>query len=237
MSCFDPSSRGGVYTEAMDLLTAYAPQLAEGLAFTLLLTVSAAGPAFLVGLAVAALQLAPWRAANRIGRAYTALFRGLPELLILFFFYYGLAGLVSWAWGQPVEFSNFKIAVIALASISGAYSAEAFRGAIQAVPVGQWEAAAALGLRRSYVWALIILPQAVRLALPSLGNLLLILLKDTALASAIGAEELMRKAGIAAGSTRAPFTFFGTAAAIYLLVTLPVLLMQDRAERRPERRS
>ena len=220
----------------MGLLTAYAPQLAQGLASTLLLTVSAVGPAFLIGLAVAALQLSRWRIANRLGRAYTALFRGTPELLILFFFYYGLAGIVSWAWGAPVEFSSFEVAVVALASISGAYAAEAFRGAIQAVPAGQWESAAALGLRRSYAWAFVVLPQAFRLALPSLGNLLLILLKDTALASAIGAEELMRKSGIAAGSTRAPFTFFGTAAGIYLLLTLPVLVMQDRAERQPERR-
>lgn len=220
----------------MDLLTAYGPQLAAGLASTLLLTVAAAGPAYLIGLVVAALQLSRWPLASHIGRAYAALFRGTPELLVLFFFTYGLAGLVSRVWGAKVEFSNFQVAVVALASISGAYAGEAFRGAIQAVPVGQWEGAAALGLGRPHVWVLVILPQAIRLALPSLGNLLLILLKDTALASAIGAEELMRKSAIAAGSTRAPFTFFGTAAAIYLVITLPVLLLQDRAERRPSRR-
>ncbi len=221
----------------MDLLTAYAPQLAEGLATTLLLALAAAGPAFLIGIVIAALQLSRWRVLSVGGRSYTALFRGAPELLILFFFYYGLAGLLSWVRGAPVAFSSFQIAVVALACISGAYAGEAFRGAIQAVAAGQWEGAAALGLRKPHVWVLIILPQAVRLALPSLGNLLLILIKDTALASAIGAEELMRKSAIAAGSTRAPFTFFGIAGVIYLLITLPALLLQDRAERKPGRRA
>jgi putative lysine/arginine/ornithine/histidine/octopine transport system permease protein len=212
----------------MDVLLLYSGQLLQGLLVTLALTAVSIPPAF--GIVVAGLQLAPARWAAAAARAYTAIFRGVPELLILFFFYYGLAGIVSLAVGYYVEFSNFEVAIVALASISGAYSAEVFRGAIDAVPRGQWESAAALGLHKLQSWALVILPQAARLALPSLGNLLLILLKDTALASAVGTEELLRKSAVAAGSTHAPFTFFGTASLIYLAITLPVLLVQERIE-------
>ena len=97
-------------------------------------------------------------------------------------------------------------------------------------PSVQREAAQAIGMTYPKVMGYIILPQAARLALPSLGNLLLILLKDTALASAVGTEELLRKSAVAAGSTHAPFTFFGTAALIYLAIPLPVLLVQERIE-------
>jgi His/Glu/Gln/Arg/opine family amino acid ABC transporter permease subunit len=214
----------------MDNLLAFSGQIFQGLLTTLALAVGSIPPAFGVGIAVAMLQLAPSPALSAAGRIYTAIFRGVPELLVLFFFYYGLSGIVSLVVGHYVEFSNFQVAIVALACISGAYSGEVFRGAIQAVPRGQWESAAALGLRPLHTWALIILPQAARIALPALGNLLLILLKDTALASAVGAEELMRKSSIAAGSTNAPFTFFGTAAAIYLAITIPILLLQSRVE-------
>jgi octopine/nopaline transport system permease protein len=216
----------------MNDLLAYAPQMAEGLGTTVMLAVAAIPPAFAIGAALAAMQLSGLRVPARAARLYTGIFRGVPELLILFFFYYGIAGIVSAVVGRPVDLSNFQLSAAALACISGAYAGEAFRGAFQAIPAGQWEAGAAIGLHPVQSWFLIILPQAVRIALPSLSNVLLILIKDTALASAIGAEELMRKASIASGSTRSPFLFFGTAAIVYLVVTIPILEFQDRVERK-----
>jgi putative lysine/arginine/ornithine/histidine/octopine transport system permease protein len=212
-------------------ILAYAPQIGEGILATASLAVCAVPFAFLVGVALAVLHLSRLSALRGLAQAYTAVFRGVPELLILFFFYYGIAGILSVLLGRTIEFPDFWIAVVALAAIAGAYTGEVLRGAVLAIPAGQWEAASSLGLRPFQAWLKVILPQCVRLALPPLGNVLLVLIKDTALASAIGAEEIMRKAGIAAGSTRSPFIFFGAAAVIYLIVTIPILQWQDRLER------
>jgi putative lysine/arginine/ornithine/histidine/octopine transport system permease protein len=219
----------------MNNLLAYAPQIAEGLLTTTGLAVFAVPVAFLIGVCSALCQLSGMKPLVRFAQVYTAIFRGVPELLILFFFYYGVPGLLSLATGAQLELPNFWIAVLALAAIAGAYTGEVLRAAIQAIPKGQWEAAAALGLRPIRIWLSVILPQAVRIALPPLSNVLLVLIKDTALASAIGAEEIMRKSSIAAGSTQSPFTFFGAAAVIYLVVAIPILLWQEQFERKQER--
>jgi len=216
----------------MNNLIDYGPQVLQGLLTTAALALASVPGAFAIGLCVALLQLSGSDMLRRIAKAYVGIFRGVPELLILFFFYYGVPGTLSYLLGSQVEFSNFWIAVLALGAIAGAYTGEVLRAAVQAIPVGQWEAAAALGLRPALIWLKIIVPQAIRLATPPLGNVLLVLIKDTALASAIGAEELMRKSSIASGSTRSPFLFFGTAALIYLAVTIPILLWQERVEAR-----
>ncbi len=211
-------------------LVAYAPQIGQGLLTTAGLGIFAAPLAFLIGIILAICQLSNFKFLNAFAKVYIAIFRGVPELLILFFFSYGVSGFLSYMVGNRIEFAGFWIAVIALGAIAGAYTGEVLRAAIQAIPVGQSEAGAALGLRPAAVWLKIIIPQAFRLALPPLGNVLLVLIKDTALASVIGAEEIMRKSSIAAGSTRSPFIFFGTAAIIYLVVTIPILLWQERLE-------
>src|SRR3546814_10713916 len=109
--------------------------------------------------------------------------------------------------------------LFSLTIVFSAYATELFRSAIQAVPTGQIEAAQALGLSRLLTWRLVIVPQMWRYALPGLGNLWLTLLKDTALISVVGLEERMRKAGVAAGSTHDPLTFYSIAAALSLSFT------------------
>lgn len=147
------------------------------------------------------------------------LLRGLPEVLILFFIYFGSGILLSKLWGQYVEVTSFTAGMIALGLIFGAYASQTFRGAFQAIPNGQREAAQALGLTRWYIFRKILLPQAWRYALPGLSNLWFVLLKDTALVSLIGLADLMNNAQIAASSTQKPFTFFVATAIIYLLLT------------------
>ncbi|WP_422802182.1 ABC transporter permease [Starkeya nomas] len=167
--------------------------------------------------------------------AYTTVIRGIPELLILLILYFGGTVALTALFDRYVEVSAFAAGVFALTVVFGAYASEVFRGAILAVPSGQIEAAHALGLSRLQVWRLVVLPQMWRFALPGLGNLWLVLLKDTALISVVGLDDLMRKAGLAAGSTHEPLMFYGVAAAIYLLFTSVSLLALNILERRASR--
>lgn len=110
--------------------------------------------------------------------------------------------------------------LIFCAIIFASYASQSLRGAIQAIPLGQWESGAALGLSRGYTFVNIVMPQVWRHALPGLSNQWLVLLKDTALVSLIGVHDIMRQTELINTSTHQPFTWYGTAALIYLGVTL-----------------
>lgn len=170
-----------------------------------------------------------------LATTYTTLMRGLPELLLVLIIYFGTTELLLHLFDIYVEVSAFAAGVAALSIAFGAYATEVFRGALQELPRGQVEAAQALGLTPFKVFWLIMLPQLWRLALPGLGNLFLVLLKDTALVSVIGLNDLMRQAYVAAGFTKLPFTFYLAAAGIYLLLTIVFMqllrLMEQRANR------
>lgn len=188
-----------------------------------------------VGLLAAMGKLSSLPLLGGIVDAYTTLIRGIPELLIILILYFGGTVALTALFDRYVEVSAFAAGVFALTVVFGAYASEVFRGAILAVPNGQIEAAHALGLSRFQVWRLVVLPQMWRFALPGLGNLWLVLLKDTALISVVGLDDLMRKAGLAAGSTHEPLMFYGVAAALYLLFTSVSLLALNILERRASR--
>lgn len=149
-----------------------------------------------------------------------ALLRGLPEILVVLLVYFGSTELVEMLTGEYIEFGAFGCGVFALSLIFAAYASQTLRGAIQAIPKGQWESGAALGLSKSYTFIHIIMPQVWRHALPGLSNQWLVLLKDTALVSLIGVDDLMRQADLINTNTHQPFTWYGIAALIYLAVTL-----------------
>ena len=149
-----------------------------------------------------------------------ALLRGLPEILVVFLVYFGSSELVELLTGEYVEFGAFGCGVFALSLIFAAYASQTLRGAIQAIAKGQWESGTALGLSKGYTFLHIIMPQVWRHALPGLSNQWLVLLKDTALISLIGVDDLMRQAQLINTNTHQPFTWYGIAALIYLLVTL-----------------
>ena len=178
----------------------------------------------------AGLQIIRW-----LADCYTTIVRGVPELLIILILYFGGTVALTTVFGRYVEVDAFAAGVFALTIVFGAYATEVFRAAIQAVPSGQIEAAQALGLSKFCVWYLVILPQMWRYALPGLGNLWLTLLKDTALISVVGLEDLMRKTSIAAGSTHDPLTFYSIAASLYLLFTSVSLVGLTWLERRADR--
>lgn len=149
-----------------------------------------------------------------------ALLRGLPEILVVLLVYFGSSEVVEMITGEYIEFGAFGCGVFALSLIFAAYASQTLRGAIQAIPKGQWESGAALGLSKGYTFLHIIMPQVWRHALPGLSNQWLVLLKDTALISLIGVDDLMRQAQLVNTNTHQPFTWYGIAALIYLVVTL-----------------
>ncbi|WP_109432783.1 arginine ABC transporter permease ArtQ [Aggregatibacter segnis] len=149
-----------------------------------------------------------------------ALLRGLPEILVVLLVYFGSSELVELLTGEYIEFGAFGCGVFALSLIFAAYASQTLRGAIQAIVKGQWESGTALGLSKGYTFLHIIMPQVWRHALPGLSNQWLVLLKDTALISLIGVDDLMRQAQLINTNTHQPFTWYGIAALIYLLVTL-----------------
>jgi arginine/ornithine transport system permease protein len=131
-----------------------------------------------------------------------------------------------------LDVDPFVAGVATIGFIFGAYLAETFRGAILAIPPGQREAGIAYGMGRLQVMMRITLPQMVRLALPGFTNNWLVLVKSTALVSVIGLNDMMQRAGQAAGATREPFTFYLAAAAIYLAITTVSLVALKALEKR-----
>jgi His/Glu/Gln/Arg/opine family amino acid ABC transporter permease subunit len=203
----------------MDVFVSYLPQILQGAWLTIQLAFFALILGLILGLLGAAGQLSRNKVVHSIATSIISTIRGIPELLVLFIIYFGGTALVTSIVGHYVDISSFVSGVIGLAFIFGAYSSQVFRGAFLAVPAGQLQAARALGLSRRQTFKIIQLPQAWRHALPGLGNLWLVLLKDTALVSLIGLADIMNKAQLATSATNKPFLFYLTAAFIYLVLT------------------
>lgn len=189
----------------------------------------------ILGLIGAAAKLSPIRSLRWIATTYTTLIRGIPELLLVLIIYFGTTEILLRVFDQYIEISAFAAGVTALSIAFGAYATEVFRSALQEIPKGQRESAMAMGLNRWQTFTRILMPQLWRIAIPGLGNLFLVLLKDTALVSVIGLDDLMRQAYVAAGFTKLPFTFYLAAACIYLLLTIifmqAIRLLENRANR------
>lgn len=220
-------------------LHGFGPALAAGTWMTLKLSLAAVGVGLLLGLLGAVAKTSARPLPRLLGGAYTTLVRGVPETLWVLMIYYGtVSGLnaLGAQFGQPeLALDPFAAGTLALGLCFGAYATEVFRGALLAIPKGQREAGLALGLSAPRIFWRITLPQLWRTALPGLGNLYMILLKDTALVSLISLEELMRKAGVASNATKEPFTFYMSAAVIYLGLTALVMLALHLLEKRAGR--
>ena len=178
---------------------------------------------------------------SRLASAYVTFFRGTPELLVLLLFYFGSAvTLTSIARAidpsaRFVDIPPFWAGSLALALIAGAYATESFRGAFLGVERGQIDAAKSLGLNAWQVFLLVRFPQAWRIALPAFGNHMISLVKDTALVSVIGLNEIMFTAKMATSVTDKPFTMFAVVAVIYLAFTTVLTKGFRRLEARASR--
>ncbi|WP_322051907.1 ABC transporter permease [Paraburkholderia bannensis] len=195
-----------------------------GALMTVVLTIAALALGAVFGGLIAAAKLSRFRVLRVLGDCYTTVFRGVPELLVIYLFYFGGSALVT-SIGQLfgadgfVGVPPFLIGAVAVGMISGAYQAEVYRAAVLAVSRGELEAARAIGMPTLTMARRVLIPQVFRFALPGIGNVWQLSLKDSALISVTGLAELLRSSQVAAGSTHQYFLFFVAGGALYLAMT------------------
>ena len=215
--------------------TGWGDELFYATLMTLAVSITAMLIGFLFALIFTPLKLSKYKSLNLIGNFYTTVIRGVPELLVIYLFFFGGSGAIMFVasifgYNDYIEINAFMTGAIAIGIISGAYSTEVFRGAIQSIDKGQFEASKVLGIKKNIQFYKVILPQMLRLAIPNLSNVWQITLKDTSLISVTGLVEIMRQSYIAAGSTRDPLFFYSFAAVLYLLLTYFSMKLLNRLE-------
>ena len=204
-----------------------------------LMTIAVSITAMLIGfffaLIFTPLKLSKNKFLNLFANSYTTVVRGVPELLVIYLFFFGGSGAIMFVaqifgYNEYIEINAFTTGAFAIGIISGAYSTEVFRGAIQSIERGQFEACRVLGIKKYIYIYKVIIPQMLRLAIPNLSNVWQITLKDTSLISVTGLVEIMRQSYIAAGSTRDPLFFYSFAAVLYLLLTFLSMKLINKLE-------
>lgn len=199
------------------------PYLLQGALLTVAITLVALLSGFIIGLPLALLRVYGNKAAAGFARGYSVVLRGLPSLVVLFILFYGISSVV--------KIPAFLAGCIALGFCSSAYQMELLRGAIQSVGSGQLLAARALGMSQMQAITAIILPQALRLAIPSWSNEAAVVLKDSSLVYAVGLAELLRRSQQVAARTYQSFIVYSLCALIYFGLTFLTNRGLDRAER------
>ncbi len=189
------------------------PYVLQGIGVTLTVVGGALAMGLVFGLFLAVVQVygRPWL--RRLAGVYVWFFRGIPLLVLLFLFYFGVLAALE------AELSPFTVAIIVLGLISSAYQAQILRGAILSVPEGQMKAARAIGMSDSRAIAFIILPQALRLAIPGWSNEYTVIMKDSAVTYALGVAELMARTNHVASRTYQHLWLYLMVGFIYLLLT------------------
>ena len=210
---------------AQILLSSFTKILIPGIKITIPLTLLSFILGCVIALFLALVQIANVKGLKQFARFYIWIFRGTPLLVQLFIIFYGMPSV-------GIILDAFPSAVIAFALNLGAYNAEIFRSAILAVPKGQEEAAAMIGLNYPQTMIRIVMPQAFRIAFPPLFNSLIGLTKDTSLASSITVVELFTVAQQIAARTYEPLALYCEAAVIYLIICTVLTAIQNFAEKK-----
>ncbi len=218
--------------------------LLRGLANSVQIALGAYAVGLVIGTAGAYGKLYGGKITKDLLGIYTTLVRAIPELILILILYFGLTDLINQvmlAMGYDrIQISGVAAGIAVLGIVQGAYATEVLRGAIQAVPPGQIEAARAMGMSPIMLARRITLPAMVGFAIPGMANLWLIATKDTALLAVVGFAELTQETRQAASTTKAFFTFFFAAGMLYLILTLVSTWLFARIEawaRRGEPRS
>jgi polar amino acid transport system permease protein len=199
--------------------------LLEAARWTILLSLIAFVGGAIVGLPLAMMRVSKSKLMRGLAGAYIQLVQGTPLLIVLFLSYFGL-GILGY------KLIPLVAAAIALTLYAAAFLGEIWRGCIEAVPRTQWEASDCLGLSHAQQYAYVILPQAVRLAIPPTVGFMVQIVKNTSLASVIGFVELSRAGQIVNNSTFEPFAIFAAVGAIYFVLCYPLSVAARRLERR-----
>jgi len=218
-------------------LHGYGPAIFEGTILTLQVSIASLFIAMMLGIFGALAKLSGRRSLSLVAQIYTTIIRGIPDLVLMLLIFFGGQVFINqmgpvFGYEEYIDINPFIAGVSTIGFIFGAYMTETFRGAILAVSKGQNEAGTAYGMSGFMVFRRITLPQMVRHALPGFGNNWLVLVKTTALVSIIGLDDMVRKAGLAAGATRKPFTFYLVVAINYLLITSVSVYLLKYLERR-----
>jgi len=218
-------------------LHGYGPSIFEGTILTLEVSLASLFIAMILGMGGALAKLSSSIVLKGLATLYTTVIRGIPDLVLMLLVFFGGQIFVNQVapvlgYDEYIDINPFIAGVLTIGFIFGAYMTETFRGAIIAVNKGQLEAGYAYGMSSFKVFRRILFPQMVRHALPGFGNNWLVLVKTTALVSIIGLDDMVRKASMAAGATRMPFTFYVVVAINFLLITTVSIYLLKYLEER-----
>jgi polar amino acid transport system permease protein len=205
-------------------VVAFLPILLKGAVVTVQITIGALLLSSLLGLVLALMKLSPFRALSLTASTIVNVIRGLPIIVQLFYIYFVIPEL-------GIQLSAFQASIIGLGIAYSAYQAENFRAGIEAIDSGQIEAAKSIGMKSRLIMRRVVLPQAIRIALPPYGNTAVMILKDSSLASTITVAEMTRAGQLIAASTFQNTTVYTMVALLYLALSLPLIFGVSRLER------
>lgn len=200
-------------------------RFAEGFIHTIEASLLALIGSFVLGVIIAVMRISPIRALNVIGTVYVEFIRNIPLLLVVFFFFLGIPSL-----GLPLD--GFTSGTLGLMVYTASFIAEAIRAGIQSVPTGQTEAARATGLSYIQTMLHIVLPQAIKIVLPAIGNQFINLVKNSSILAVVTGMDLMYYADLINSDTFLPLTVYTIVAVFYLVLTLPLSFAVHYMERR-----
>ncbi|RWA86257.1 ABC transporter permease [Mesorhizobium sp.] len=203
----------------------WSDDIASGVLVTIALALATLPIGLVIGFFVAFAKQSPEPSLRLAANIYTTVFRGLPELVTLFLFFFGMPLLLQYVVrlfnpDATIDVNSFIAGMIVLSLIFSSYASEVFLSAFRAIPKGQYEGGFAIGLSKWQTMRLVILPQLLRIAFPGLENCWLSLLKDTSLVSVVNLAETLRNAGVAARVTKHSFLFYSVAALVFLVLAI-----------------
>ncbi len=219
----------------VEVLTEAWPLLWKGLQTTVYVTIVSLVFALVVGILTCLMNLSKFKALRGIAKFYIWIIRGTPMLVQAFYFYFAVPQLLQATIAPGFRINIITASIVTLILNAGAYTSEIFRGAIQSVDKGQMEASRSLGVGYAKTMQKIILPQALRICLPSLVNQFIITLKDSTIMYAIGLPEIMNQAKVYVGRTMESFATYTWVAIIFLAITSVLMVVSSQLEKRMRR--
>ncbi|GIN84490.1 cysteine ABC transporter [Heyndrickxia sporothermodurans] len=201
------------------------PSLLNATLMTILLAIISILIALIIGFFTALARISKFSLLKGIASVYVSIFRGTPLLVQIFVIYYGLPQI-------NIELSPIPSGILALSLNAGAYLCESFRSAIMSVDKGQMEASVSLGMTYGQALRRIILPQSIRIAIPTLSNTFIVLIKDTSLVSVITVTELLQMSSLLIAKTFEPLTLLLMAAVLYWIIITFFTLLLNKMEKR-----